>query len=155
LADDAFGAELTADQRRFVRDHVLWTTRLEEKRVEWNGEHVDLLPWARRNAAQLVIKPCHEGRGFGVHVGRETAGEVWDALCRIDPMTPRVVQRYIEPATLPVVSEANGEVVARPMYLTLGLGVVEGRFCGVLSRISPNRVTNVAREGMVQGVLRA
>ena len=100
-----------------------------------------------------MIKPCHEGRGFGVHVGRETPEQLWNELCALDPRTPRVVQRYVEPATLNVVAEANGEIVVRPMYLTLGLGVVEGRFCGVLSRISPNRVTNVAREGIVQAVL--
>jgi hypothetical protein len=64
-----------------------------------------------------------------------------------------VIQRFVEPATLPVISERDGQIVVRPMFLTLGLGVVEGAYCGVLSRISPNRVTNVAREGIVQGVV--
>jgi hypothetical protein len=100
-----------------------------------------------------VIKPCHEGRGFGVHVGCESPQQLWDELCTLDPRTPRVVQRYVEPVKLPVVSENGGEVVVRPMYLTLGLGVVNDQYCGVLSRISPSRVTNVAREGMVQGVV--
>jgi hypothetical protein len=39
------------------------------------------------------------------------------------------------------------------MYLTLGLASVCGRFRGVLSRVSASRITNVAREGYVQGVL--
>jgi hypothetical protein len=153
LAEPEVLAELTPAQRKFVEEHVLWTTRLGEKQVEWDSQRVDLLPWARRHAAQLVIKPCHEGRGFGVFLGCETPPQAWQELCRIDPRTPRVIQRYVEPVTLPVVSETDGRFIVRPMYLTLGLGVVNGRYCGVLSRISPNRVTNVAREGMVQAVL--
>jgi hypothetical protein len=153
LAEEEVLAELTPAQRQFVGDHVLWTRRLGEQRVQYDGEQVDLVPWARRHADELVIKPCHEGRGFGVHVGRESSEPLWNELCTLDPRTPRVVQRYVEPTTLNLVTEVNGEMVVRPMYLTLGLGVVQGRFCGVLSRISPNRVTNVAREGIVQAVV--
>jgi hypothetical protein len=72
------------------------------------------------------------------------------------------VQDYVEPARLTVISPAaNGEGSAREgfaereMFLTLGLGVVLGRYQGVLARISPSRITNVAREGFVQAAFGA
>ena len=45
-----------------------------------------------------------------------------------------------------------GSLCVRPMFLTLGLALIRGVYHGLVSRVSANAVTNVAREGFGQGV---
>jgi hypothetical protein len=146
-------AVLSTADREFIAENVLWTARLEDGRILRQGQEIDLLPFVAANKAEFVIKPTSEGRGFGVVIGRECPTDEWQALCQADPTTPRVVQDYVEPAKLSVVCSNESGLASREMYLTLGLATVHGRYEGVLSRISPSRITNVARQGFVQAVL--
>lgn len=144
---------LSADERSFVAENVLWTARLEDQRVERHGETIDLLRYVAEHPDEFVIKPSSEGRGFGVVIGRDCPRDEWSALCQVDAATPRVVQDYVEPVRLPVVCQSGDGLEVREMFLTLGLATVNGRYEGVLSRVSPSRITNVARQGYVQAVL--
>ena len=141
-----------SEQRQFIARHLLWTSKLEDRTVTWQGRSMDLLPLVRKHREEFVIKPCNEGRGFGVVIGRDCPPAEWNHLCDPDANTPRIVQQYVEPLVLPVVRGAHDRVEAEAMYLTLGLAVVLGQYEGVLSRVSPSRITNVAREGFVQAV---
>ncbi|RIK83198.1 MAG: hypothetical protein DCC68_04485 [Planctomycetota bacterium] len=147
-------AELMSEaERQFVADNVLWTARLQPGRVVRDGAEIDLLAYVAGHQDEFVIKPTSEGRGYGVVIGRECPRDEWQTLCAVDPATPRVVQDYVEPAKLSVVCDGDSGLAVREMYLTLGLATVNGRYEGVLSRISPSRITNVARQGFVQAVL--
>ncbi len=152
LHDPALQQDLTDDQRQLVRDHVLWTARLADAEMEFQGEPIDLLPTVRRDRHRFVIKPANEGRGFGVVIGKYCSQQEWDAACQLQENVPQVVQEFAETLTFPVVSHRGGRVHADPMYLTLGLGILAGRYDGLVSRISTNPVTNVAREGFGQAV---
>ena len=72
--------------------------------------------------------------------------------CQVREDMPQVVQEYVEALTFPVICNRQGTVAARPMYLTLGLATIDGRYVGLVSRVSANAVTNVAREGYGQAV---
>jgi hypothetical protein len=144
---------LSADERNFVAENVLWTARLEDRRVRRHGEEIDLLTYVAEHPDEFVIKPSSEGRGFGVVIGRDCPRDEWRALCQIEADTPRVVQDYVEPVKLPVVCQGGEALVVQEMFLTLGLATVNGRYEGVLSRVSPSRITNVARQGYLQAVL--
>jgi hypothetical protein len=153
LASPEVAEVLSEADRRFVADNVLWTARLEASRAMRHGTEIDLLSYVAEHPDEFVIKPTSEGRGYGVVIGRECERDAWRALCEADPTTPRVVQDFVEPARLSVVCQGDGGLTIRDMYLTLGLATVNGRYEGVLSRISPSRITNVARQGFVQAVL--
>jgi hypothetical protein len=144
---------LSEADRQFVADNVLWTARLEDRRVVRQGVEIDLLTYVADHPDEFVIKPTSEGRGFGVVIGRECPREQWRALCAADIVTPRVVQDYVEPVRMSVVCQGDSGLTVRDMFLTLGLATINGRYEGVLSRISPSRITNVARQGYVQAVL--
>jgi hypothetical protein len=145
-------ALLTDSERQFVQEHVTWTVRLEDKPANWWGQTVDLLPFVQKNRDQLVIKPANEGRGFEVIIGRFCGEQEWQKAATPDPKTPRVVQEYVDAFQLPVIANGQEQIRVQPMYLTLGLACLGGEYCGVLSRISPTPVTNVAQKGMVQAV---
>lgn len=136
--------------RRFIDEHVLWTARLTEGKVRLDGQTIDLLPYVREHREQFVIKPANEGRGFGVCIGPDVTDDEWAAACEIDPDMPAIVQRFTPSASFPVVSEPDFLPV--PMFLTLGLTVINGRYHGLVSRVSADSVTNVAKAGFGQAV---
>jgi hypothetical protein len=125
---------------------------LADGTVEFHGEKIDLLATVRQDRQRFVIKPANEGRGYGVVIGKYCSGDQWESACRLQDDLPKVVQEFVETLTIPVVSNRGGRVKADPMYLTLGLGTIAGRYEGLVSRISANPVTNVAREGFGQAV---
>ncbi len=148
-----FVAELSPSDRQFINDYVLWTARLSERKIDWQGQTVDLLPFVRTNREKFVIKPANEGRGFGVVVGKYATEKEWLAACDKSADLPSVVQEYAEAARLPVVRGQNGGGLdVLDHHLTVGLAVIRGKARGVLSRISSHPVTNVGREGVVQAV---
>lgn len=169
LADPEIRALFSADEQLLLDEHVLWTARLQKGPVILHGQAVDLVPYVRANREQFVIKPANEGRGFGVVVGKYADEKEWAAACLVDPRVPKIVQEFTNSVTLPVVclprgsgqpiapaplgaSAAGGESVVQEMFLTLGLTLVRGRYRGLVSRVSANPVTNVAREGFGQAV---
>jgi hypothetical protein len=143
---------LSPEERAFVDENIPWTARLAPGSADYRGEAVDLLEFVRKRKDAFVVKPANEGRGYEVHVGPQTPQEEWDRLCRPNPRLPMVVQEFVPPVALPVARLAEGGVRSEPMHLTIALGMVDGRYEGVLSRISPNIVTNVGRQGFVQAV---
>ena len=135
-----------------IQDHVLWTTRLADKRTVLNGQEVDLRPYLHEHRDEFVIKPANEGRGYGVTIGKYASAEQWNQACQIDPHVPKVVQQFAPSIVFPVICDTAGQASAREMFLTLGLASICGRYEGLISRISANPVTNVAREGFGQAV---
>jgi hypothetical protein len=145
--------QFTPAQREFVQRHVAWTRALRPCQTQWRGRTIRLPDFVCENREHFVIKPSGEGRGYGVVIGKYASEETWRTACNPDPQTPCIVQEFIPPLELPVVACRNGHVAAETMFLTVGLATVCGRYRGVLSRVSPNPVTNVAQSGMVQAVL--
>lgn len=148
-----FLSQLTPAERDFVARHVAWTRPLVASEVEWNGRSIRLPEFLYENSEHFVIKPAGEGRGFGVVIGRYADRETWQAACQPDPATPCIVQEFIEPVRFPVIARRGNETIVEPMFLTVALATVCGRYQGILSRVSSQPVTNVARAGMVQAVL--
>jgi hypothetical protein len=165
-----FRNQLTTDDCRFIDDHVLWTARLDDERIEYGDKEIDLLNFVEAHRDQFVIKPANEGRGFGVVIGRHCDQETWARVCRPESGLPFVVQKYAEPAMLPVLLTtkdslwSNGRsspnkglggdsLQHRDMYLTVAIGIIAGQYAGLFSRVSPDPVTNVGRSGVVQAAL--
>jgi hypothetical protein len=152
-SDPQLSARFTTEEADFVAQHVAWTRPLVASETEWRGRSIRLPDYVLEHREQFVIKPAGEGRGFGVVIGRCVDEETWRRACTPDPATPCVVQEFMEPLRLPVIVCRGGDVAAEEMFLTVALATVCGEYRGLLSRVSPNPVTNVARSGMVQAVL--
>jgi len=154
-------ALLDSTERDLVDRHWLWTARLADQPVVYDGNTVDLLSLLRAHQDRFVVKPANEGRGFGVVVGRFASPSEWQRACQIDPLVPKIVQEFTDSAQLRVVcgkakagddAPAREIVQVRDMFLTLGLTIIRGKYHGLISRVSANPVTNVAREGFGQAV---
>jgi hypothetical protein len=152
-AEPELVAQFTPEEREFVERHVAWTRPLTPSQVEWQGEMIRLPDFLLEHPEHFVIKPAGEGRGFGVVIGKYASAEAWRQACTPDENSPCVVQEFAEPVHLPVVVCRSGQVALEKMFLTVALATVCGQYQGLLSRVSSNPVTNVARTGMVQAVL--
>jgi len=146
-------AILTARERELAASCIPWTARLEEKPVQRHGETIESLPdYVRRHPEQFVIKPANEGRGFGVRVGKVTSAEEWQAAATPDPAMPCIVQDYVQSVSLPIGHLTGDEFRISPHYLTLAMAITHRRPAGLLSRVSTEAVTNVAKTGFIQGI---
>jgi len=146
-------AILTSEERELAASCIPWTARLEEKSVRRHGETLDSLPdYVRRHREQFVIKPANEGRGFGVRVGKVTSPEEWEKAATPDPSMPCIVQDYVQSVSLPIGHLTGEEFRITPHYLTLALAITHRRPAGLLSRVSTEAVTNVAKTGFIQGI---
>ncbi|MEM1294235.1 MAG: hypothetical protein AAGH89_02650 [Verrucomicrobiota bacterium] len=145
-----FLALMTVEERALVHQCVPWTERLEDREMEIDGALVNILEHVRSNKDRYVIKPANEGRGFGVLIGKSATQEEWDAVCRIDPILPCIVQDYVELISMPVGNVRSGEFAIDPMYLTLAIANADGKPHGLVCRISGELVTNVSQRGFGQ-----
>ena len=150
---------LTNEERALIDMHVLWTAKLQDGTVDFHGSEVDLSPFVLKNRARFVVKPANEGRGFGVVVGKFATDAEWQARARSTRAFPRSFRNSPKPRrspsfrlAVPATRRQTPTLCVRPMLLTLGLAIIRGKYQGIVSRVSANAVTNVAREGFGQGV---
>ncbi len=148
---EEFRQTLSPEDLTFLDTTVAWTVPLAEGSVCWRGSNIPLPELLRTARQDLVIKPANEGRGFEVVIGRECTDDEWNRASTVDPDNPKVVQEFIPPASFAVPVPTNEGFAPADMMLTLAFGVVCGEYRGLLARISPSTITNVAVQGMVQG----
>ena len=147
-------AVLPEEDREFLAENVLWTAILPQH-DSGKGQAGDEASEAdlhdlHTHRERWVIKPANEGRGFGVVVGKYATAAEWAQSCLPRDDLPCIIQRYAEPAHLPVVPPTANGLQEQPMFLTLAFGLVLGRYQGLMSRISAKPVTNVALHGTLQ-----
>ncbi len=143
---------LTDKQRQLVNRHILWTRPFVPGETDFHGDAIDLISYVEQHPNQFVLKPANEGRGFGVLIGPNTDKDLWQDFCRRPLDIPYIVQEFVPAITFPVICDRDGYAVCERMFLTLGLATIAGNFEGLISRISANAITNVAREGFGQAV---
>lgn len=79
FTDARYARHFTASQRRFFREHVLWTRLVREAQVtDKAGRRVDLPVYVRRNRRSLVLKPNTLFGGEGVVIGETVSQSVWE-----------------------------------------------------------------------------
>ena len=141
--DADFAHLLSEDEATFVRHHVPWTRKLEERRVAWRDREVDLIPHVLRHRHELVLKPSHDYGGRSVHMGEELAASAWQAAVEEGMGRPWVVQERVSipEESFPIVEgdhlrfdvlKAN----TNPFYVT---GADVGAVTRVLSQLGDQR----------------
>ncbi len=142
LFHPATRAFLTAEEARFVDEHVPQTKLLDD-------EHADL-DEVRTNKDKWIIKPTDQYGASDVYAGQMHTQEEWESIVERFANgaagAPFLVQRYLMPfetEVLPIVKdmlERDAEQVPRDtaLYKNLsGLYCFNGTFAGVFSRLGP------------------
>jgi hypothetical protein len=145
--DQDFG--FTAAERTAIRTHVPWTRQVRDgKATDPDAVEIDLIPYLVEHRERLVIKPTHDYGGHGVCLGWRMSGEEWEreiaAALEGDCIAQhRVELRREEYPTM----DAPG---ARELYYEdTDPYLFRGRLGGLLTRLSPDELTNVHANGSV------
>lgn len=149
FTDARYAKHFTAAQRRFFREHVLWTRLVRQACVtDPSGGMVDLPAYIRRHQRRLVLKPNNLFGGEGVTIGPAVSRHEWD---RKLAQALRGRQHYVVQAlaevheeTLPLLIDGKPRLVERSTVS--GFFFTSGGI-GLIGRFSPHTVVNVSQGG--------
>lgn len=148
LGDERNAHLFSAEERAAVEQHVPWTRVVEERRTRFNGEEVDLLPWASANRERLVLKPNDDYGGRGIVLGWLVDQGAWDTALRAAVDVPFVVQERIVLPTEVFPSWVDGELQMRERMVDIAPFITHGaQVDGALTRIATDPLLNVTAGG--------
>ena len=151
LTDEQNAGMFSFGEREMIREHVPWTRVVADAQTAHYGEHIELLPFLRRERKNLVLKPSDEYGGAGVTLGWETDESAWDVAIEkaISPnggawiVQERIpIRREVYPWVKP-----DGEVEFRDMLVDFAPYLFRGKLCGFLTRLSATGLANVTSGG--------
>ncbi len=145
-----------ADERQVFRRHILWTRVVSDRSTLLpDGQHGNLLDFARREHEHLVLKPNRAYGGEGVVIGHLLPRAEWEAKLETAIVDP---QRWVvqELASIPVsefpVAGPDGKVHIEPFYTVMGFASTKYGLA-ILGRASQKQVVNVAQRGGMCAVM--
>jgi hypothetical protein len=148
LSDERNQALFGQTERRVIAEHIPWTRVVEERATEYQGERVELLPWALAHRERLVLKPNDDYGGAGIVLGWEVDDATWSAALMKAVAEPYVVQERIGLPSEPFPSIADGALVFADRIVDTAPFVFGGAFAdGCLSRVSTATLVNVTAGG--------
>lgn len=149
FTDPRYSRYFTPTQRRFFRDHVLWTRLVRQASTrDRQGRLVDLVPYIRRHRARLVLKPNMLYGGQGVVLGCRVSQRIWEQQLG---QALRGRQRYVVQELACVAAETFPSL-ADGGVKTVRRASVSGFFfnsagIGLIGRFSASPVVNVSQGG--------
>ncbi|HEV8612874.1 MAG TPA: hypothetical protein VGQ73_05135 [Gemmatimonadales bacterium] len=148
LTDERNAEWFNAAQRKVIADQIPWTRVVEERKTEFHGERIDLLPWLARNRERLVLKPNDDYGGAGIVLGWEVAEARWQEALQHALSEPFIVQERIGLPEESFPSYVDGELIFANRILDTAPFVFGGAYAdGCLTRVSTASLVNVTAGG--------
>jgi hypothetical protein len=153
LTSAAFDRFFTPAENQEKTRLLPWTRKLVERKTDYLGREVDLLPFVASRPDKFVLKPGGAYGGQDVILGPHCPKEEW--LKRLDEAVNQqgVVQEYVNVIEHVIPMVEGTELVEQKKYLTLGAFAIRGEYAGCIGRVSDDPVVNVRRGGGVVPVL--
>ena len=151
LTDERNAMLFSVPEQEMIRRHVPWTRMVEDTKTQHYGETIELLPFIRKNRANLVLKPSDEYGGSGVTLGWEVSEGQWDEV--IEKALAAKQGAWITQERIPVRREmfpmitADGKLEFRDMLVDFAPYIFRGRVAGFLTRLSATGLANVTSGG--------
>jgi uncharacterized circularly permuted ATP-grasp superfamily protein len=148
LSDERNAGLFTTDQRQAIAAHIPWTRVVEDRKTEFGGEPVELIPFVLANRERLVLKPNDDYGGHGITLGWTVDQRVWEGAVRAALAAPYVVQQKVPLPFEPFPSFENGSLHVLERMLDTNPFVGFGAYMhGCLTRISTEALLNVTAGG--------
>jgi uncharacterized circularly permuted ATP-grasp superfamily protein len=148
LTDERFASLLSEGERSFVAAFVPWTRKVEDRRTEFRGQVIELLPWLEAHRERLVLKPTHGYGGDSVIVGSSTDERRWLGAIETAVKGGWIAQERVEiPEEEFPVFDHSGELRFEWLKVNTNPFYVGGAEVGAVTRISRDAVINVSAGG--------
>jgi len=95
MSDERNANLLSSDEQAAVRQFIPWTRVMEERKTQFNGKEIDLVPFALARRGNLVLKPNDDYGGHGITLGWTVDATKWETAIRHALTTPYVVQEKV------------------------------------------------------------
>jgi uncharacterized circularly permuted ATP-grasp superfamily protein len=149
LLSDERNAHLFDDQQRAaIHAHIPWTRRVEQRKTQFHGKEVDLVPFIADNRDRFVMKPNDEYGGKGVVLGWETSVEQWAEALQTALTNSFVVQERVEVIYKDFPAYFDDHLDISPRFVDANPYVFDGHTVhGCLTRLSSVALLNVTAGG--------
>ncbi len=148
LSDERNAKLLAADEASAVREFIPWTRVVEERKTEFAGQPIDLIPFAMTNKDKLVLKPNDDYGGHGIVLGWTEDASTWEKAVQHAATTPYVVQEKVNLPYEAFPSTENGKLQFIDRMLDTNPFVAfSTHMDGCLTRISTEALLNVTAGG--------
>ncbi len=150
-----YGRYFTAKEKSVFKRHVLWTRLLgDRKTTDSRGKKIDLLSFAYKNQADLVLKPNRLYGGQGVVFGNEMKRSLWEKKIEAGLKEPGewVIQKLGELKKRGFFRHGKKSALKKDYYVVSGFFATD-KGIGVVGRMSERTVVNVARRGGLTPIL--
>jgi uncharacterized circularly permuted ATP-grasp superfamily protein len=149
LTDERFAELLSKEERAFVGAHVPWTRKVEERRTEWGGTTIDLLPEIEKHRERFVLKPTHGYGGTSVLVGTSADAASWSTAVQTAARAGGwIVQERVEiPEEEFPIFDPDGSLRFESLKVNTNPFYVGGAPVGAVTRVSRDAVINVSAGG--------
>jgi hypothetical protein len=147
LTDDQHQNWFTRSEKEAIRQSLLWTRRLVDRKTMRNGRRIDLLKFVQENRSLFVLKPNDDYGGHGVHLGSRLDEREWDNAIATALSGDYVVQEAIDLHTeeFPIFSDRDWRL--QPMFVDTNPFLFHGKVCGAMVRLSSSPIVNVTSGG--------
>lgn len=145
FTDPNFNYLFNADEVEFINTYILWTRRLDK-----NNEK--LMEYAIENKENLIAKPSNDRRGYGVVSGEACTCEEWFNIINQYAQAEAVIQEKFDCIKIPTVVLVKDELEYKHCFHTGSSFMINGKFSGLLSRLSDKFISNISNGGMTQPI---
>lgn len=148
MSDERNAHLFSAEQHQVIDEHIPWSRVVSERKTEYQGKEVDLLPFIAENCEKLVLKPNDEYGGKGVILGWECEPENWQATIQQALTEPYVVQEKVPMLQRKFPSWVDGQLDISNRYVDADPYAFNGTtVVGCLTRLSGVALLNVTAGG--------
>lgn len=154
MSDEANAGLFTPQERRSIDWYIPWTRLVRERRTQFAGQEIDLLPYLANHKDEFVLKPNDEYGGKGIVLGWETDQVTWEASLKTALLEPGaenqsyIVQQRICLPSEPYPSLVEGNIQIYDRLTDTNPYIWEGNFVsGCLTRLSTVALLNVTAGG--------
>ncbi len=151
LTDERNSSLFSIDERAVIKKHIPWTRVVADVKTGHYGEPIELLPFIRKQRANLVLKPSDEYGGTGVTLGWETNEAAWDAV--LQKALSGNDGAWIVQERIPIRRESfphinnDGTVENKDVLVDFAPYLYRGKLSGFLTRLSATGLANVTSGG--------
>lgn len=143
---------LDTQQKNLISKHIPWTSILEDKKILYKGSCVELIPFITSNKDDFVIKIDNKTRGEQVYIGADMHQDTWK--CCIDKLKNSnwIVQEYFKLPEIKSLQIVDNKLVGDYKKFGLDFFLYNGKYAGIVSRVSKSKIINVGAGGAEQPV---
>jgi uncharacterized circularly permuted ATP-grasp superfamily protein len=148
LSDERNAKLFSETERKAINAYVPWTRVLAERKTEFAGKTIDLVPYILEHRDRFVIKPNDDYGGHGIVLGWTADAAEWEKSVRHALTTPYIVQEKVglPREVYPSYHEGKVHFIDRMLDTNPFVGP-SGAMDACLTRISTEALLNVTAGG--------